>query len=348
MAIPEKPTLTPLPPAPQRTDTPTAFADKADPFVAALDPYRQQLVAAINWQEAVFEATEGEATAAAQARQGAQSAQSSAVGARNKAEAWADEMEDVQVETGKFSARHHAAKARGYHDSAEVAAAAAQAGAGLPSLEGNGRRPLIVKADESGVEWGDALQTGYTEFTSSGSFTPDPSSSWVYVEAIGGGGGGLNAAAPNSGTGGAGGHYAARLFRVADLAASVSVVVGAGGVGARNPTGGGDSQFAALVAPGGIDGKSQAESLGGLPGYASGAGGDEYGLHARGGDSVMGGGGGGARTSPGGASANAGDGGAGSLTGVAGDGQFPGGGGGGTQGNTAGDGADGVVRVWEW
>jgi hypothetical protein len=39
------PPITELPPAPQRTDDPGTFSDKADAFVAALEPFREELVA---------------------------------------------------------------------------------------------------------------------------------------------------------------------------------------------------------------------------------------------------------------------------------------------------------------
>ncbi len=55
----------------------------------------------------------------------AQTAESGAVAARNKAEKWADEDEDVEVETGQYSSKHHAAKSAGSASSAASSATAA-------------------------------------------------------------------------------------------------------------------------------------------------------------------------------------------------------------------------------
>lgn len=132
MAIPEKPTINPLPPAPQRTDTPTEFSDKADSFVAALDPYRQQLVNAIDWQNTVLTETEQQASDAAQS---AQQASDSAAGVSGYADA-----------------------AEAAANTAESAAAAAQSAVGLPALSGNAGLPLVVDDDESGVSYSGSLR----------------------------------------------------------------------------------------------------------------------------------------------------------------------------------------------
>lgn len=139
MAIPAQPTIAQLPPAPQRTDTPTEFADKADVFVAALDPYRQQLVAGIDWQNTVFTETEAVYNATVTARDDAQGAESGAVDAKNGAQA---------AEAGANDAK----------DTAESAAAAAQSSAGLPSLTGNAGLPLVVAEDEAGVAYSGSLR----------------------------------------------------------------------------------------------------------------------------------------------------------------------------------------------
>lgn len=55
-----------------------------------------------------------------------------------------------------------ATASEGFKDSAEVAAAAAQAAAGLPSLVGNAGKVLGVNTAENGVEWDFALASGAT------------------------------------------------------------------------------------------------------------------------------------------------------------------------------------------
>lgn len=82
------------------------------------------------------------AEAAATARDGAQTAQAAAELARDKAGKWAEETENVEVETGKYSAKHYSAKA-----------AESAAGVNLPSLVvGDANKILRVKDDESGYE----------------------------------------------------------------------------------------------------------------------------------------------------------------------------------------------------
>ncbi|MBU4566992.1 MAG: hypothetical protein KKE29_19925 [Proteobacteria bacterium] len=73
-----------------------------------------------------------------------------------KADAWANEAEDVEIETGKYSAYHHRSKA----EDAQAAAEAALASAHLPIIQaGDADKALIVKDDESGYELGLALPT---------------------------------------------------------------------------------------------------------------------------------------------------------------------------------------------
>ncbi|SDG44492.1 hypothetical protein [Thalassobaculum litoreum] len=96
--------------------------------------------------------------------------------ARDKAEQWADADEDVEVEPGRFSAKHRAAEA-----------AAFAAGLNLPPVDaGDAGKALIVKGDGSGFEVGSvdlapvaasanvnpaALATRYICDTSGGAFT---------------------------------------------------------------------------------------------------------------------------------------------------------------------------------
>jgi len=64
MSIPAKPTLTTPPTAPVRGEDRTAFANKANSYVAFIATNVTQLSAAIDWQNTVFTATESEATSA--------------------------------------------------------------------------------------------------------------------------------------------------------------------------------------------------------------------------------------------------------------------------------------------
>lgn len=103
--------------------------------------------------------------------------------------------------------------------------------------------------------------TNYQTFTSGTSdWTKPTNAEFVYVVCIGAGGGGGSgsgaaAAARNGGSGGGGGAIATRLFNADDLAATVSVTIGAGGTGGaagNSGTAGGNSSFGThLVAYGG-------------------------------------------------------------------------------------------------
>lgn len=205
----------------------------------------------------------------------------------------------------------------------------------------------------------------YDLFTSSGTLTKPtgfPDAGLVIMELWGGGGGGDSAAQ----AGGGGGGYNRGIFRGADLGATESVTVGAGG--AADTVGGNSSVGSLVTAYGGGQGGTtggggggqlsagQAGDLGGAAGhprlgtstagyggaaavgqdnlYGGGGGGDDT---NDGGDSLFGGaGGGGGNGGSGGSSVHGGNGGA---DGVAGS--VPGGGGG---GNGA-SGARGEVRV---
>lgn len=207
---------------------------------------------------------------------------------------------------------------------------------------------------------GDASFGRYTwVLTASGTWTaPDlPDDTPVFVEAWGGGGGG--------GTGGGGGGaYACRMIRLADLGASVTCTIGAGG--SSSGTAGGNTSFGSFLTAygggggptsgGGGGGTNAAGSqgtgaaaggfLGGGAGGASGinpggdatasegGGGGGVGGTAAGGRAVFGGGGG--APGAGGASKYAGNGGTVSVAGTA-----PAGGGG-----VGAAGARGEIRIW--
>lgn len=65
------------------------------------------------------------------------SAKDDAENARDLAEQWADEDEDVEVETGQYSAKHHALKADGSRAASETARAGAEAARDLAASSGN-------------------------------------------------------------------------------------------------------------------------------------------------------------------------------------------------------------------
>lgn len=91
------PVMTPPPPAPQRTDPPATFSDRADAFLAWLVNWYNDLVDVIAWLNTRTDEAE---TAVIEAEE-----------ARDKAALWADAPEDTEVEPGRFSALHYAEKA---------------------------------------------------------------------------------------------------------------------------------------------------------------------------------------------------------------------------------------------
>ena len=123
----DKPTIRPLPPAPNRSQAPAAFAATADDFVGALPNFRSDLVAGIDYVEYTFDeviVAKNAAVSAASAAQGHAS-----------------------------SASTYAANAEASYQNALIAAAAAQAAAGLPTIVGNAGRVLIVNPAANGVQW---------------------------------------------------------------------------------------------------------------------------------------------------------------------------------------------------
>lgn len=84
-----------------------------------------------------------------------ETAKTAAQAARDKAKKWAEEVEDTEVETGKYSALHHAAKAAGSASSASESADSAASAANFKglwsSLTGSLAKPASVK--HSGEFW---------------------------------------------------------------------------------------------------------------------------------------------------------------------------------------------------
>lgn len=187
--------ITPLPPAPQRDQDPTTFANTADTFVAALPT----LVTEINATTSGIDADIATATAAAAS---ASSSSSSAATSALLSEDWAiqtgspvaggeysskEHAVGTSVTTGsskdwasktgspvaggEYSAKKYADDALSYKNTAEVAAAAAQAAAGLPSLVGNAGKVLLVNVSETGVQWGSELKVKLSQRTSDAAIT---------------------------------------------------------------------------------------------------------------------------------------------------------------------------------
>lgn len=216
-------------------------------------------------------------------------------------------------------------------------------------------------------------RTDYQEFTTSGTWTKPAGVAHVYVEAIGGGASGYTTSgSTGSSTGGSGGEGIQGFFRAADLPATVSVTIGAGGAAvpgssASNGNDGGDTTFGSfLTAYGGVGGlqnnngptaggkrATTPSSVGSTVNYTHINGGiginQSFAQRNFGGPCVYGGGaGGGIATggpTAGGVSQYAGNGG----NAPGGAGAYPGGGGAANNnGGASGAGANGRLRVWAW
>lgn len=178
-------------------------------------------------------------------------------------------------------------------------------------------------------------------FTTSGTYTPHASMTYVMVESIGGGGGGGgvigSATAGAAGGGGGAGAYTRSLLARAAVLPSVAVTIGAGGTGSSGAAGtnGGNTTFGALntalggggggvgnATTGGAGAAGSGGALsgtgselyggsGGSPGYATGTGVSVIQPGGSGGASILGGAGRGLYGATGGASSAPGSGGGG-------------------------------------
>lgn len=179
--------MTPLPSAPQRTQDPATFAATADTFVAALPGF-------VTEANALQTDVTNKQTTASAAATTATTQASTATTQATKAQDYAIRTGSVVPSTSDWSAKEHAVgtsvttgsakdwatktsgtvagtdySAKYYAQTAQTAAAAAQAAAGLPSLVGNALKYLRVNAAANGVEWatagdeiGDTITTART------------------------------------------------------------------------------------------------------------------------------------------------------------------------------------------
>lgn len=242
------PTITNLPTPPSRTDAPAQFVARADSLLGGLPTFVSQTNALADYLENRAQETEAARDASITARNAAQTAASNATtnGAQQVSLAAAEVTKATnQANRAETEADHAEAMA----NSAQATAAAIGDDAGLPSLLGNAKRVLRVNSSATGVEWAVGVAQGYEEFLTSGTWNKPSEATWVIVELVGGGGGGAPYGPPGQLLfGGMGGSVVLRVLRAADLPASVSVTVGAGGAAASN---GGTTSFGSMLSASG-------------------------------------------------------------------------------------------------
>ncbi len=160
------PVISPLPAAPTRADAPSDFTAKADAFVAA----QVGMVTEFNASAAFVDQRAIDADASATASAGSASAAADSATSAADQVVLATEQAELATSNGQTQvqlaadqvtlaadqvalATQQAVRSEDAADQAEIAAAAAGASAGLPALTGNANKALIVKQDESGVQF---------------------------------------------------------------------------------------------------------------------------------------------------------------------------------------------------
>ena len=172
MAVsPTPPSISVLPPAPLPTDAEAVFDAKAGVRLTAEEVMVTEQNAALAWQAGSMAETKGYKDAAAisadHAADLANAAANSATAATENGAAQVNLAKD-QVQLAKdqvdlagqkvVDAKAQADNAAESANSAQAMAAAAGAAAGLPSLVGKAGKALIVRLNESGVDWADVGQ----------------------------------------------------------------------------------------------------------------------------------------------------------------------------------------------
>ena len=142
------PTITTLPPAPQRQQAAADFSTTANAHVASLATF----VSEANTQGTF---NDDQTVLASDSASAAATKETEATASANNASGSAD-------------------NAASHENSTLVAAAAAQSSAGLPSLTGNAKKALKVSANELEVEWGDTGLVGDVTFASDAALHTSP------------------------------------------------------------------------------------------------------------------------------------------------------------------------------
>ncbi|NCD13682.1 MAG: hypothetical protein EOL92_00430 [Bacteroidia bacterium] len=126
---------------PSRTDSQEDFSDHADALVGSLPTFQSQINTVVDEINANVDAVETDRLAV--------------VGLKSDVEGLKADCQTIHGNCETVQGLSEAARdlAEGYKDGAFVAAAAAQAAAGLPSLAGNAEYVLGVNATADGVEW---------------------------------------------------------------------------------------------------------------------------------------------------------------------------------------------------